>query len=237
MLALPALALPAAAQPDPDALLSAWARAQAAVGGVVVLDETLVRRVEGPRGAVRVETESTVRLEAGARPRRTVGHALLDGERISAERAEDFGRRMGRAFGPGGREVAGAPAAAVFFLRRARATGIAADRLDGDRVWRVDLRPPPPRGDRPRRGRRGDRRRPPADRFTAWFSADGARLLGLRVEGRRRGGRIAREVRYQRVDGLDVPRTASAEAMLRQRRRLRDYAVELSSEATYTVAR
>lgn len=225
-------AAPAAAQPSAEALVASWLRAQRAAEREVVLSETLERRLEGPRQSLRIETEGSVRYAPGDRPRRTVRRGTVDGEALTAREIDGLDRRLAYAFGPGGRELGRPPPPPHDVLARAEARSVAADRLDGQRAWRVALRLDPP--PEPGGGRRG-RRPPPPDALTAWFSRDGARLLELRLEGRRRGGLVTRTLRFQRTRGLDVPASASARAELRQRRRLRSYAVEVTSEATYRV--
>lgn len=225
------LAAPAAAQPSAEALVASWLRMQQAADREVVLDETLERRVEGPRRSLRIETEGTVRYAPGARPSRTSRRGTVDGEALSAEELAGLDRRLAHAFGAGGRDLGRPPPPPRYLLQRAEARSVASADLGGQRVWRVALRLDPP-------GRRSRSASPQArpDALTAWFSRDGERLLRLRVESQRRGGSVTRDLRFQRTDGLDVPAAATARAELRQRRRLRSYAVEITSTATYRVA-
>ena len=214
------LAAAAHAQPAPDALLDAWrADWRRAASGVeaVTARESSAWTVEGPRGRTRVEARGTLRYDGG-RPERSLDEVRVDGRRVSADRGRGQGRRWERAFGPAGREVHAPPALPGVALARADARGIAEDRIGGTPAWRVDLDTP-------------------LDEARVWFtrSASSPRLLAARFEGRRpRGGRIVREVRYVRVEGLDVPAEARTTFTARQRRRLREYFVTLTAVGTYT---
>jgi hypothetical protein len=221
-LAAVASAAQSAAQdlPDAQAVLDAWAadwRRAAAEVESVEMDETLERVLEGPRRPFDVTAEGSVRYRRGAGPERTTRRVTVNGREVDPERA---GRRLGRAFGPAGREVAGPPPPPNALLRRVERAEIEEDRARGRPAWRVTFRPAVG----------------PADRVTAWFtrSERAPRLLRLRAEGRRPGGSAFREVDYVRVDGLDLPLAARAEATVRQRRRLREYVVTLRASARYT---
>ena len=229
-LLLAALSAPLAAQPSAEALaerwLADWRRAAASVTAIEV-DERAERTLDGARRTTRVATDASVRYARGERADREVRSVRVDGREVDPERGPRLGRRLGRAFGPGGREIAAAVRLPGPLLARAGALSVEPDRLGGQAVWRVALRlPPPPRAPLDAR----------ADRGTAWFTrGESPRLLRLRVEGERpRGGRLTRDVRYVRVDGLDLPARAEVELTVRQRRRLRDYVVRLSAETTYS---
>ena len=216
------LAVPAAAQPSGRALLDAWLdgwdRASRDVEAVE-LDERSVRTVDGPRGEVVVEIDAGLRYTPGDRPRRDVRRVRVDGREVEPERGPRQGRRLGRAFGRAGREVSAPPPPPHVVLAGAEPVGVEPDRYDGRPAWRVAFQT------------RG------GDDGAAWFtrSETAPRLLGVRVEGRRpRDGRIAREVRYTRVGGLDVPASSEAALTVRQRRRLRDYGVRVTASATYS---
>ncbi|MGB3543400.1 MAG: hypothetical protein WBA11_10800, partial [Rubrivirga sp.] len=87
------------------------------------------------------------------------------------------------------------------------------------RAWRVDLEVETRRG---------------TDRAQAWFAQSDGRLLRLQTDGDRpRGGRIERDARYTRVAGIDLPSSYTAEFTVRQRRRLRQYVVTLTSATTF----
>ena len=223
-LALCLLASVAAAQPAPEALLAAWADGQAAADvGTVVLAERVDRVIEGPRGGVEVALSGTVRYPRDGRPERDVETVTVDGREATGERGGAVRRRLGRAFGPAGRDVAAPPPLPLGALARLAPDGPArADRVGDVEAWRVALRPA--RG----RGRRVE----------AWFSrtAD-PRLLRTRTEARRRGARLVRETDYARGGGLDLPAEVRATATVRQRRRLRDYVVTVRSRARYRAVR
>jgi len=220
LLVLAALAaLPAAAQPDPGAVVDAWRadwrRASTRVQSVEAQERT-EWTIDGPRGRTRIEVEADIRFDLDAPPQRDVRRVRSHGRDMPAERGRGHGRRWQRAFGPAGREVQAPPDVPGAVLGSARAVGIAADRLDGTLAWRVALQSS-------------------EDRTEAWFTRGARpRLLAMRFEGQRpRGGRIVREVRYVRVDGLDLPASASTTFTALQRRRLREFHVTLTAEATY----
>ena len=232
------LAVPAAAQPSAEALVASWLRAQAAADRALALDETLERRIEGPRYSVRVETDGRVAHAPGARPRRVAQRGTVNGEPLSGEELAELDDRLAHAFGPGGRELGQPQPLPHRLLERAEVRSVAPAELDGTPAWRVALHLDVPTPRRHRERRRGRPAPPPPspDALTAWFSRDGARLLRLRVEGQRLGGALTRDSRFQRTGGLDVPTSVSARAELRQRRRLRSYAVEITSAASYRLA-
>ena len=217
------LAHVAAAQPSGEALLDGWVRSwEAAAAGAssVSMDEAVARTFVGPRQETVLEVDARLTYDLGGPPARTVRRVRVDGRDVPAERESRHRGRLGRAFGPAGREVAAPPLLPAAVLGRSRARSVAPDRVGGVPAWRVALEVGP---------------RPEADRADAWFARDDGRLLRLRLGGRRpRGGRIERDVRFTRVAGLDLPASATAEFTVRQRRRLRDYVVTLASRATYS---
>ena len=213
------VAAPAAAQPDARALLDGWLRdwrRAAADVDAVVMRERTDWTVDGPRGRTVVEGEATVRYTRGGPPERDVERVRVDGREVAPDRGRRSGRRWQRAFGPAGREVHAPPPLPGPLLAQARPLRVEADRFGGVAAWRVTLDVP-------------------TDRTDAWFTRGAQpRLLAMRFEGPRpRGGRIAREVRYTRVGGLDVPAASETTFTARQRRRLREYYVTLSAEARY----
>lgn len=214
-------ALPAAAQPSAEAVVDAWAagwRSAAEGVGGVEMAEAMERRLDGPRRDVDVVTEGRLIYRAGERPRRERLRARVDGEPVAVERAGGHDRRLGRAFGRGGRDLAAPPPLPSALFRRADVLDLTPDVLDGRAVWRVGFVLP--------RGGRG----------AAWFtrSADAPRLLRTRTEGgRREGHRITRDVAYAPVAGLDLPVASRSDLVVRQRRRLREYRVTMRAEARY----
>lgn len=215
----------AASQPAPQALLSAWAEDQQdAFRGVesVTLAEQVAHAVEGPRGATEVVFRGTIRYARGAQPERDVESVAVDGRTEDRERGGRARRRLGRAFGPAGRELAAPPPLPLPALASAEAAGTAtADRVDGEDAWRLALGG--------RRGRRAE----------VWFSRSRTappRLLRTRTETRHRGARVVRETDYARSGSLDLPREVRTEATVRQRRRLRDYVVTVRSVGRYRPA-
>ena len=235
-----ALASGAAAQPAPDVLVDTWRAAWLAAARPVArveADETLSRRIVGPREALTLDVRSDVAYDVrrpGARSERRVRSATLDGTPVSPERVAELDRRFGRAFGSGPAEAADALVLFPPPLERGVPVALALDALDGRPAWRVDLRMPPPRGPGPRRGaaRRGP---PPPDRAEAWFtrSAGDPRLLRVRVAGGGPGASVERTVEYERTDGLDVPAAMRTTIELRQRRRLRRYVTTIETTARY----
>lgn len=216
------VAAPALAQrpPDAQALLDGWAahwRRAARGAEAIEADERLSREVDGPRGRVTIETDAGVRYDRAGAPRRDVRRLRVDGRDLTPDDRRAQGR-LRRAFGPAAEELVAPPALPGLAFADAEAAGIAADRLGGRAAWRVDLRLV-----------RG------LDRATAWFSQGAEpRLLRVRLDGERpRGGRYERTVDYARVDGLDLAAATEATVTLRQRRRLREYVVVLSSEGRY----
>lgn len=217
------LATAAAAQPSGDAVLEAWAEgwASAARGVTVVeFDESMERTFEGPRGETVVAIDARIGYTRDLRPDRSVRRVRVNGTEVDAAREPRHRRRLERAFGDAGREVSSPPALPVVALRRARALGLEDDRVDGVAAWRVRLDAPEASG---------------VDRAEAWFSRSRSpQLLRLRLEGRRpRGGRIVRDVRYVRVEGLDLPAETRTTFTTRQRRRLRDYVVSLTATSRF----
>ena len=220
------LAAPASAQraPDAQALLDGWAadwRRAARSVEAIEAEERMTRTVDGPRGDLRIETESTVRYDRDGAPSRGVTRLRVNGRDRDPRDRRTRGR-FGRAFGPAGRDVVAPPLLPGVAFADAEAGGIEADRLGGTPAWRVDLR----LGDRP-------------DRATAWFSrGPRPRLLRVRFEGARPGrGRYERTVEYARVDGLDLAVATETAVTVRQRRRLRSYEVTLTSEGRYSAFR
>lgn len=215
-------AAPASGQraPDAQALLDAWAegwrRASRSVE-TVEATERLARDVDGPRGRVTIETDADLLYRRGAPPERDVRRTRVNG-RDRPPRDRRLEDRLGRAVGPAGRDLGAVPRLPGVLLADADALGIEADRLGGTPAWRVDLAP-----------RRGP------DRASAWFSRDRVpRLLRLRLDGERpRGGRYERTVDYARIDGLDLAVETDTRVTVRQRRRLRQYVVVLTSRGQY----
>ena len=211
-------AAPLAAQPQGQAVVDAWrAGWDRAAQGVAAVraDEQSTRTVEGPRGPVTVEVVAAVRYPRGGGPERSAERVRVDGREVDPGQARRQGRRLGRAFGPDGRAATAPPPLPDRVVVQAAPGGAAETTWDGAPAWRVSLA---------------------GGRAQAWFTRSPAapRLLAVRAEGRRRGLRAAREVRYARVDGLDLPASAAAEVTARQRRRLRDYVVTLTATAAYS---
>lgn len=253
-----AIAAPVAAQPSAGAVVSAWRSHQAEAlraAGRVEADETMSRRIDGPRGAVRLDTRGTLALDVGADraghregPRggrrglaRTVSSASVDDRPVAPERLAELEHRLGRAFGPGFDDASRAPRLVPPALARGTAMRLAPDDVDGRPAWRVSLThadgPPearpfggPPPGRRPPQG--------PAqpDRTEAWFtrSADAPRLLRVVTTGERPGGgTLRRTVDFAPVGGLDLPVAARSALRVSQRRRLRAYTTAITVEARY----
>jgi hypothetical protein len=212
------VAAPVVAQPSAASVVEAWrADWRRAVQGVDGVDarEEAEWAIDGPRGRTVVEADGRVRY-SGGRPERDLDRVRVNGRTVPADRGRGQGQRWQRAFGAAGREVHAPPLLPVALLRSAEPDGIEADREGGVAAWRI-------------------RFDAPLGRAEAWFSRSDARLLRVRVEGQsRRGGRYARDVRYARVRGLDLPVRAETTYTVRQRRRLRNYLVTLRADATYT---
>lgn len=217
-LALLLVAAPALAQPPPASVVDAWrADWRRAARGVAGVDarEAAEWTIDGPRGRTLVEADGRIRYARG-RPERDLDRVRVNGLEVPADRGRGQGQRWQRAFGPAGREVHAPPLLPIVLLGSAEPDRIEADREGGVAAWRV-------------------RFDAPMGRAEAWFARSGDRLLRSRVEGERpRGGRFVRDVRYARVDGLDLPVRAETTFTVRQRRRLRDYLVTLRADATYT---
>ena len=211
------LAASAQAQPTAQSVVDAWRAGWAsAEGGVedVEMAERASHEFQGPRGGRQVEIRATLRYVPGERPRRVVRRVEIEGREVDRQRGSDSGRRFRRAFGPAGRFVTQPPPLPDRLLGAADARDLSETRFEGADAWRVTLDA----------GRGGS---------TAWFtrSTSAPRLLALRTE--HDGGRVAREIRYTRVRGLDLPASVRASATVRQRRRLRDYVVTLDVVAEY----
>ena len=220
------LAAPLAAQPSADAIVDAWLadlRRASAGDGRIEADEAAVWTVDGPRRLLEVEADGVL-IWGDARPEREVDRLLVDGQRVDARRAGAAVDRWQRAFGPASREVLRPQSLPGRLLARGEPVESAADVYEGQRAWRVTF------------GRGGH----------AWFtrSAASPRLLAVRLEGEREGGRdgrqrgesgrLVREVRYVRVRGMDLPASAETRFTVRQRRRLREYFVTLTATAGYS---
>ena len=208
---------PVSAQVSAGELVDAWRSGwqQADTGAPIEADERSVRTVEGPRGTVQVEVDGRVLYPAAGPPVRTTERLRADGRDLGRADARHR-RRIGRAFGPAGRGAAAPALRPDQLLAGARASDLAPAWVDETPAWRVTLT-----------GERGESQ--------AWFtrSARAPRLLAVRTERGRGRSRLVREVRYVRVDGLDLPSEVRARATVRQRRRLRDYVVTLTAVTTY----
>lgn len=219
------VASPAVAQrvPDASAVVDAWtADWRRASAGIESIEsrERLERQVEGPRGRTAVVVDGRVRYRAGERPDRRPDRVVLDGREVDPRRSSQHSRRMGRAFGRAGQEVARPPLLPGDFIPRSQATAIRADRVGGQDAWRVSLRT-----DWDGLG------------LTAWFtrSAQAPRLLRVHAEATsEQDGRFAREVDYARVRGLDLPREVRSSVTVRQQRRLREYVVTFTAVGRYS---
>ena len=213
----------ASAQPSAEAVVEAWADGWDRAWGrtsSVVLTERAEQSVDGPRRDLRIETEGTLTLSPGRRPERRINETRVNGRRAETERGPRGRDRLRRAFGPPGREVLAPARLPVDWLPGAEPVRLVEDRLDGRAAWRVDMRSPA------------------FDDLSVWFSRSESdpELLGVRGEGARPGGgRVVRDIRYARADGLDLPRLSETTFTGRQRRRLRDYVVTLRAESRYIV--
>ena len=211
----------ALAQPSAERILSEWRagwdRAAAGVDAVEVR-ETLDRTVDGPREDIEMRTEGRIVYASGAAPRRTVDRAELDGRRVAAPGRARFERRTRRAFGVAADILRIPPPLPGTYLRGAEPTGRPVrDDADGRPAWRVPLSTTQNEG-----------------RVTAWFGrSEGYPLLRLQVERERDGARATLTADYRRVRGLDLPTDLSTTVTVRQRRRLRTYAVDLRARGTY----
>jgi hypothetical protein len=215
-----------------------WAAAQREArraAGDVRFVERAERAFEGPAVARRIETETAVTLGRGG-PRRRVLRASVDGQAVAPGRLEPLERRLEQGVGPAARWGQRPPLAALLEALEPEG-GARATTLDGRPAWLVAARSrgePPP--DRPRR-RRG-RPAPAADgRATLWFSrADGPpRLLRARFERPLPdGGSATLDAAFAPVGALDLPTQHRAEAVVRQRRRLRLFTVLLYADVAYT---
>lgn len=231
-LAVLLVAAVAAQAQDGSAVLDAWRRsARAATAGVtaVTLDEDVVQVIEGPRDPMRLETRGSVRLAPDARPDRTVLEARVNGRPVEPARLPFLARRLGRAFGPAGGEAARPAPLPDVLLRDAQATGLSAETLGGQTVWRVAFT---------RAGRGADRDDGRRSQGQAWFSRGATlRLLRLELGGEGPNGTVRRTIDYNLVAGLDVPTAMRTEVSVRQRRRIRTFLITLTAEATYRGAR
>lgn len=212
-----AVAVSAEAQPRAEAVVEAWragwARDAAGVEGVALVERAR-HRVEGPRGGREVEIDAVVDYPTGQRPERRVQRVRVGGQDVDRQRAHDDGHRLRRTFGRAGRYASWPPPLPDRLLARARASDLRPVQYGPTDAWQVTL----------------ETERGPS---TAWFtrSADRPRLLAVRTE--RDEGRVTREIRYARIQGLDLPAESRASVTIRQRRRLREYVVTLDVWATY----
>ena len=209
----------ASAQPRADAVVAAWQDGweQAYSGGEVQADEQSLWTLDGPRGPVRVQVDGQVTYQVGQMPTRTVTRLRIGDRDLEPEAGRRYERRVGRAFGRGGRTATAPPPLPDRLLTRTQASRLVLAVLDETLAWRVTLA-----------SRRGQ--------ALAWFtrSERAPRLLATRTEQSRDGRRLVQTVRYVRVEGLDLPSAVEAELTVRQRRRLRDYVVTLSAAGTYS---
>lgn len=228
LFALLLLATVSAQAQDGRRVLEAWQRdARTAFADVaaVTLNEQVVQIIEGPREPLRLETRGLLRLAPDARPDREVAEAQMGGRPVDPARVSFLARRLGRAFGPAGAEAARPAPLPGLLLRSVQPTDVDADRIDGQPAWRVTF----VRSD----GRATE------GRGQAWFSRDASapRLLRLELGADRVDGSVRRTIEYERVAGLDLPRTMRTVVTVRQRRRIRTYLVTLTADVSYRNAR
>lgn len=214
------LLLSASAQAQPraqavvDAWRTEWERAERSVTGFEMAERS-THTFEGPRGGRQVEIDADLVYRVGERPERRIRRVEVEGEQVDRQRGPDSRRRLHRTFGRDGRLVTQPPPPPHRLMARADARALLAVRFEGADAWQITLET-----------ERGE--------STAWFtrSARSPRLLALRTE--RDGGRVAREIRYTRVQGLDLPASVEASVTARQRRRLRDYVVTLRVRSRFS---
>lgn len=235
----------AAAQPAPDGarLVEAWARGQREArraAGDVRFTERAAREVEGPSVARTVRSETEVTLGPDG-PRRRVLRAEVDGQEVRPARLDQVERRMAQAVGPVALWGQRPPLPVLLEELEPEGPARAAD-VDGRPAWLVGARSRgggPRRGGPPRERGRGARppEGPPADgRATLWFTrgAGPPRLLRARFERPLpEGGSATLDAAFDAVGALDLPARHHAEAVVRQRRRLRLFTVLIRTDVEY----
>jgi hypothetical protein len=216
----------AQAQPSGERLISAWSDAQrsaaASVEGVR-FREIAMRSVEGPALHHGIQTETIVERDGAGLRRRVVGAETHMGP-VPPERLERMERRLDRSLGPG-TEWTRTPALPAL-LAHARARGPAREiARDGHPAWEVEVS-----------GVRTDAPRGGFDRGVLWFERrpGPVRLLAARFERRLpAGGHAVLVASFTRVAGLDLPLRHDAEAVVRQRRRVRWFTILVRGQADY----
>ena len=210
---------------------SGWDQSLQSVQSVSYL-ETTSRTIEGPRERNRFGATADVRFSSGTGVDRTVRRTEVNGRRVPAARMNAMNRRMRRAYGAGFDWVNLNPLMAVRLAGIVHPSSpMVADIVGDARAWRVTTEP----------GQANDR----IERVIFWFAQadDRPRLLRMRVvgrvpsgPGRVQGGSALITTNYRRIGGLDLPRSAQAEVIIRQIRRGRIFTVLLNAEATYSAA-
>lgn len=212
------LSVSAQAQPRAEAVVDAWRanweRAERSMSGFT-MSERSTHTFEGPRGGRDVEMEAALTYRSGERPQRRVHRVEVGGQEVDPQRDPDSRRRLHRTFGRSGRAVTQPPPLPDRLMAQADARDLIPVRYQGSNAWQITLET-----------ERGE--------STAWFtrSARSPRLLAVRTE--RDEGRVEREIRYTRVQGLDLPASVTASVTAQQRRRLREYVVTLRVSSAFT---
>lgn len=230
------------AQPSAERLFYGWldaqreaARERVGTGAVVTFTERAERRFDGLRGERVIETESFVTWN-GDGLYHDVLRARVDGQELPPEDVDILEDRLDDAHGPELQLLRRAPILSVRLFGAFSPTGPAKRvERDGQTLWRVPAEPDAPRPERPR-----------AQLYFAL--SDGApRLVEAEltltppVPPRGRRGppppdvRIDIEARFTRSpDGLDLASRQRVEAVVQQRRRLREFSVSVVADLRFS---
>jgi hypothetical protein len=249
LLSLLVLASAAQAQPSAERLFYGWLDAQReatreAVGAgppVMTFTERAERRIDGLRGERVIETEAFVTWD-GDGLYHDVLRARVDGQELSPEDVDRLEDRLDEAHGPELRLLRRAPILSSRLFGGFAPTGPAKRvERDGQTLWRVPVEPDEPRPERPR--------------ARLFFASDGAgapRLLAAELSlapppspprrrpGRRRAPpppdiRVDIEAQFQRSPGgLDLAARQRVEAVVQQRRRLRQFSVSVVADLRFS---
>ena len=181
------------------------------------------RTLDNPFGVNRAQVESRVVGYPDDREyERRIVSAEVEGRRVPPRRMEEFRERWTRFSQQLGR---GSNVFSAWRLRALLATRPSGrpirEDYDGTEAYRVDLVPAD--------------RQANIDRITMWFSARGGRALASRTVFEQRGQRssLIVEIEYERIDGIDVPRSRRIDGTVQTRRRLRHFTTIVTLESRF----
>lgn len=216
------------AQPQPDTVLDDWLASQdeqARTVSRIDLTEDAVWTVSGPFGARMTELTAHITGTPGTPDwSRELVAVEVEGRTLSPEERQRVERHRRRLFGSLSRQPLPNPARLIRTMEPLGTTRV--DTINGMARWRIDLTPlsnsTPPR-------------RHPVERATLWFDPDTRALVQSRVlvRGRRMDSPFIVTVAYTTRSGLDVPRRLHIEGTVQNRRRLRDFSLLVTYDATY----